>query len=118
MSEQPDLLTVPTNRTRLQLWKERHGVTTELFPPSLGDLGPVWFASVYAGDVPLAQKGDTEEDACFVLAEKLRLPWLENVKIEPARCPATVEASKRQQGAIPAQIRAVPSETQSPEVAR
>jgi len=81
MSEQIPLLEVPPNRTKLEIWKARYFVTAENKPDLAydPDCKLDWIAFIRIGDSAL---GATEEDACFALAEKLKLPWLESVKLQ------------------------------------
>lgn len=80
VATQLPLLDVTPNRTRLSIWKERHGVQTDpiLHPHPCDEDRWRAFQDYYADDIG---HGVTEEDACFALAEKLRLPWLESVNL-------------------------------------
>lgn len=64
----PDL---PRNKTRMEIWKEAHGVKS-----SVSDIPDVpenkWFAYSEKENMCF---GASEEDACFNLAERMKLPW-------------------------------------------
>lgn len=70
------LLDVPRNRTKLEVWKERHGIWTQPSSPEVD--GFVGFASGKKGALE-SDTGEDEEASCFATAERLRLPWLESI---------------------------------------
>lgn len=83
MTTQPYLLDVPKNRTKLDVWKERHGVAVRLIPEDTNYLSatPEYHEATvrHAGNTFTVGTGPTEEDACMEVAEKLRLPWLQSI---------------------------------------
>lgn len=98
----------PDRRPKLEVWKEKHGVRTH-HSPSFPHEESQWLAVSFdafvknmsvpaaeAIDVPTLYSnwcrivnefgydasGPTESDACFELAQKLKLPWLEFLTAE------------------------------------
>lgn len=107
MTTQPLLLDVPRNQTRLDRWKQLHGVETycstvfledddrwvSVCKPQLvkafGAYGinsemnlPEIFSHVcrLIDDAGYAGYGASEEIACFHLAESLQMPWTEGLE--------------------------------------
>lgn len=75
---QPTLFaTEETHRRKLDVWKERHGITTVHYPQPPDSISGQPEYPWYAGARGRNRRRDTEEEACFALAQAHELPWLE-----------------------------------------
>lgn len=75
--------TKPTHRTKLEVWKERYGVTTRRYDEVLA--GEARWEAYLHGFEYQSGSGTSELAACHVLAESLNIPGPDQIMEKECR---------------------------------